>query len=69
MLEIDFEKLIINIFKNDIKSNKSITKMSQLTTITIKSLLPNENRIGNSIDYKRFREELKLWKYYRLFQL
>jgi hypothetical protein len=66
MLEIDFEKLIINIFKNDIKSNKSITKMSQLTTITIKSLLPNENRIGNSIDYKRFREELKLWKYYRI---
>lgn len=66
MLEIDLEKIIANIFKNDIKNNKKATKSSQIATITIKSLLPNEKRIGNSIDYKRFREELKLWKYYRI---
>lgn len=66
MLEIDLEKIIANIFKNDIKNNKKVTKSSQIATITIKSLIPNEKRIGNSIDYKRFREELKLWKYYRI---
>jgi hypothetical protein len=55
MLQIDLEKIIINVFKNDIKVHKEITNISQIATMTIKSLLPNEKRVGNSIDYRRFK--------------
>ncbi len=36
-----------------------------LITITIKSLVPSEDYSRINIDYKRFGEEIKLWKYYR----
>jgi hypothetical protein len=37
----------------------------EMLVITSKSLMPSDVAIGNNIDYKRFSEELKLWKYYR----
>ncbi|AFS77942.1 hypothetical protein Curi_c08720 [Gottschalkia acidurici 9a] len=39
--------------------------MVEIMILTIKSLLPSQSNDGNIIDYKRFLEELKLWKSYR----
>ena len=64
MIDLAIEELIPNIISYDIFRNKRTTYISQLTILTIKSLLPMEKTVGNSIDYKRFTEELKLWEEY-----
>lgn len=38
---------------------------TEILLITIKSLVPLQDRVAIEIDSKRFFEELKLWKYYR----
>ena len=63
-MRIDVEKLIPSIFIEDINLNKGNSYISQLTILTIKSLLPQEEEVANRIDYKRFKEELKLWEGY-----
>ncbi len=60
------ERLIEGLFIEDFKLNKKFTYISQVSIITIKSLLPNKDEEGVRIDYKRFEEELKLWRTYRL---
>lgn len=65
MLQIDLDKLIENIFKMDIRDNNKVTSISEITSILIKSFLPNDIGPGNIINYRRFQEELSLWKYYR----
>lgn len=37
----------------------------EIMIITIKSLKPSQVKGGNIIDYKRFKNELNLWKFYR----
>lgn len=64
MIVLDLEGLVPNIFNEDIKTNNRNTYISQMTILTIKSLLPMKDEVGNQIDYKRFKEELKLWKGY-----
>lgn len=64
MIVLDLEGLIPNIFLEDLRSNGRNTCISQLSILTIKSLLPLEEEVGNEIDYKRFGQELKLWKEY-----
>lgn len=64
MIVLDLERLVANIFLEDIRINNRSTHISQLTILTIKSLLPLEEAVGNKIDYKRFDEEIKLWKEY-----
>ncbi len=64
MIVLDLEELVPNVFNEDISINNKSTYISQLTILTIKSLLPMEDEVGNEIDYKRFEEELKLWKEY-----
>lgn len=64
MLDLDLEELIPNIISYDVNTNGRNTYISQVTILTIKSLLPMEESVGNAIDYKRFTEELKLWKEY-----
>lgn len=64
MLVLDIEKLVPNIFLEDLRINGRNTCISQLTILTIKSLLPMEEAVGNEIDYQRFDEEIKLWKEY-----
>lgn len=66
MVKIDLEKLLLNIFWEDKIENKQNTIMSQMAMITIKSLMPNKIELGNRIDYKRFSEELKLLKEYKI---
>lgn len=39
--------------------------ISEVTIVTIKSLLPQENEIGNRINYDRLEKEMELWYYYR----
>lgn len=65
MLEIDLDKIIQNIFIKDIEDNKISTNLSEITSILIKSLLPNEIQSGNLVDYRRYKEELSFWTYYR----
>ncbi|MGO1469977.1 MAG: hypothetical protein ACTHW2_08140 [Tissierella sp.] len=66
MLKLDLEKLLLNIFQQDkMKSNKH-TIFSQISMITIKSLIPSPENVGNFIDYNRFKEELKLLKLYKI---
>lgn len=64
MIVLDLEELVPNVFNEDTNINNKSTYISQLTILTIKSLLPMEDEVGNEIDYKRFEEELKLWKEY-----
>ena len=66
MLKLDLEKLLLNIFLEDKFRNKEHTIASQLSMITIKSLMPSNIVRGNLIDYKRFKEEVKLLGYYKL---
>src|SRR5699024_3327163 len=66
MIIICEDKLLLNMFHEDIIQNNKSTYISQIGVLTIKSLLPDNKIIGNRIDYERFYEELKLWKYYRI---
>ena len=63
-MTLDLELLIPNIIMEDINKNSMNTYISQLAILTIKSLLPIEQSVGNKIDYIRFKEELKLWEEY-----
>lgn len=66
MIVLDIEGIIPNIIIEDLGLNNKNTYISQLTILTIKSLLPMEDAVGNKIDYKRFKEELKLWQKYSI---
>ncbi|WP_075726064.1 hypothetical protein [Tissierella creatinophila] len=65
-MKLDLQKFLLNIFLEDKTKNKKHTIVSQLSMITIKSLMPSSTFIGNIIDYKRFKEELSLLKYYKI---
>lgn len=60
------ENLLLNVFIEDISKNNNPSLISQLSIITIKSLFPSKDIIGNHIDKRRFKEELTLWKNYRV---
>jgi hypothetical protein len=64
MTFIDLEGLMPNIILEDLRLNMKNTYITQLTVLTVKSLLPLEKEVGNEIDYMRFKEELKLWMEY-----
>lgn len=51
--------------KDSIEIDGQYSYMVELMIITLKSIIPSLEEVGNIIDYKRFSEELKLWKYYR----
>lgn len=52
-------------FNEDFKKNKGPSHITDLILITIKSLIPSEEYVRVDIDYTRYKEELKLWKYYK----
>mgnify|MGYP000886524287 FL=1 len=56
--------LIIS-FYEDIVKNKGPSHITDLMILTIKSLIPSRDYEEVSIDYNRYWEEIKLWKYYR----
>src|SRR5699024_10146580 len=63
MIRINIEDILPNLFNLGNKENEDVVLISLLT---MKSLVPIDKGRGNRIDYKRFNEELKLWKYYRV---
>lgn len=63
MIKIDVENILASLFNIASKEDSNI---SLISILTIKSLLPSSQGKGNRIDYKRFNEELKLWKLYRV---
>lgn len=63
MLNLNIENILPNLFNISKEENKDI---SLISILTIKSLVPDTKNKGNRIDYKRFNEELKLWKHYRV---
>ncbi len=65
MVDIELEDLITSLFKEDLEESGQASYISQLAIITIKSLIPAKNSMGNRIDYERFEEEIKLWRQYR----
>lgn len=65
MVGIELEDLITSLFKEDLEGSGQASYISQLAIITIKSLIPAKNSMGNRIDYKRFEEEIRLWRQYR----
>lgn len=65
MTEIGFERLLLDLFKEDYSQGKRYGYISQLSIITTKSLLPMMNEEAIRIDYTRFLEEYRLWLYYR----
>ncbi len=68
MSKVDLKKLMENLFIEDFILNEKYTYISQIGVITIKSLMPFIDELGVRVDYKRFGEELKLWKDYRISQ-
>lgn len=66
MMKFDLKNLLFNIFQEDKIENEKTTVISQLAIITIKSLMPSKLVEGNLIDYKRFKEELKLLRNYKI---
>lgn len=66
MTNICFERLLLDLFKEDYSKEKRYGYVSQLAIATIKSLIPMMNEEAIRIDYTRFQEEFKLWLYYRL---
>lgn len=73
MLEDNIKKGILQGCMLDVKMYQKLLNtesnqwsyMVEIMTLTAKSLLPCKDRVGTKIDYKRFEEELKLWKHYR----
>ncbi|MFA5524178.1 MAG: hypothetical protein WDA24_07455 [Tissierellales bacterium] len=79
MLETKIDRFIlcacceeVNRYRKDFNHHSSFeynknqwTYVVEIMIITIKSLVPDENKHGSVIDYKRFYEELKLWYSYR----
>lgn len=61
MTKADLKTLMENIFIED----EEHTYISQIGVLTIKSLIPSIDDLGVRINYKRFVEELNLWKSYR----
>lgn len=65
---MDLEKVIYPLmvaFEEDIQKNNGPSHITDLIILTIKSLLPSEVIVRVDIDYRRYKEELNLWKYYR----
>lgn len=58
-------KLLMALFQQDIKNNEGPSNITDLMVLTIKSLMPSANHVEVNVDYERYGEELKLWKYYR----
>lgn len=65
MNKVDLEKLMGNVFIEDMKSHNKYTYISQIGILAIKSLIPSTDDLGVRVNYKRFLEELNLWKGYR----
>lgn len=68
MDEMSIKHFVLNICEEDVrryKYGKNVSYIIQNFIITTKSLMPLNNKVGNSINYKRFNEELKLWYYYK----
>lgn len=61
----DFEYLYRSLVINDYRANQSYGYLSELSVLTIKSILPSMTEVGNRIDYRRYTEEIKLWMMYR----
>lgn len=61
-------ELIKNLTKisldKSLNNNKTCHK-TELFIISLKSLIPSEDELKISIDYKRYNREFNLWKYYR----
>ena len=65
---MDLEKVInplMVIFHEDIRKNDGPSHITDLIILTIKSLLPSEDAVRVDIDYNRYNEEIKLWRFYR----
>lgn len=60
------KNLIENIFIEDYELHGKYTYISQIAILTMKSLIPSIDDVAVKINYKRFSEELRLWRDYRL---
>ncbi|MBU5294157.1 hypothetical protein KQH90_08930 [Anaerosalibacter bizertensis] len=64
MEERKINNFLLNIF-NVINEEKERNYVSEITILTIKSLMPSREEIGTRIDYERFKKEIELWYLYR----
>ncbi|MCG4585993.1 hypothetical protein L0P56_10860, partial [Anaerosalibacter bizertensis] len=60
MEERKINNFLLNIF-NVINEEKERNYVSEITILTIKSLMPSREEIGTRIDYERFKKEIELW--------
>ena len=60
------KNLMDSLFIEDYLSKVNYTYISQIGILTIKSLIPSMDDLGVRINYKRFTEELNMWKGYRV---
>src|SRR5690625_2488494 len=52
-------------FNEDFKINNGPSHITDLIILNIKSLITSEDYVSLNIDYNRYLEELKLWRYYK----
>ena len=65
---MEYEKIyntMIVAFAEDLEDNGERSYITDLTIISIKSLVPSKKYVKVNIDYNRYNEEIKLWQYYR----
>ena len=66
MAKDSLENLLLSLFAEDYHTNQGYGYKSQLSILTIKSLIPSMNEIGVKVNYRRFSEELNLWLGYKV---
>lgn len=65
---MEYEKVrngMLSTFYQDLDPNGDRSYITDMTIISIKSLMPSREYVGVNIDYNRYNEEIKLWKDYR----
>ncbi len=65
---MEYEKIyntMLVVFAEDLEINGDRSYITDLTIISIKSLVPSRKYVKVNIDYNRYNEEIKLWQYYR----
>lgn len=64
MKERDIQNTVLAGFQDELKS-RTPTYLYEMFMMTLRSIYPDVESDSNEVNYERFSEEIKLWRYYR----